>query len=331
MAVEMTNPAQGGSLLTLRVDQLRASQNNPRRLFDAEPLSALKESIKTHGVLVPLTVYRLPGQDKYGIIDGERRFRCCQQLAIDNPGISIPANVVSPPDEMARLIYMFNIHQFREQWELMPTARALQSVIRNLGTNDPATLSEVTGLSVQQVERCRLILSYPEKYQALSMEGDRSIRIPSNFWVELYPVLGLIKELLPELTKEGGLEPVVDSMVEKYRTNRIRSVIHFRRIMEANEVQQGGESREAFVDQLRNYVLDPELETRAAFDSFIVDSRRVTKAVDASGAFIRAMDAAKLSYASESRDELVDILRNVLLYVQDLLSKLEGEDPPPDD
>ena len=330
MAVEATNPVEGHNLLTLRVDQLRASQSNPRRLFDAEPLSALQESIKTHGVLVPLTVYKLPGQDKYGIIDGERRFRCCQELVVDNPSIPIPANVVSPPDEMARLIYMFNIHQFREQWELMPTARALDSVIKNLETDDTAMLSEVTGLSVRQVERCRLILSYPERYQALSMEGDKSKRIPSNFWVELHPVLDLIEELLPKLTNEIGREPIIDSMVEKYRTNRIRSVIHFRRIMEANEVQEDGESRTEFVDQLRNYVLDPDLETRAAFDVFIVDSRRVTKTVDASAAFIKAMEAAKLSYASEGRNELIENLREVLVYVQGLLSKLEGEDPPDD-
>ena len=302
MAVVPANPTDGRSLLvSLRVDQLRASQSNPRRLFDAEPLSALKASIRNHGVLVPLTVYKLPGQEMYGIIDGERRFRCCQELAVDRPGISIPANVVSPPDDMAMLIYMFNIHQFREQWELMPTARALESVIKNLDTDDPATLSEVTGLGMQQVERCRLILSYPTKFQALSMEGDRSKRIPSNFWVELHPVLDLIEDLLPDLTNKMGREQIIDNMVAKYREKRIRSVIHFRRIMEANEVQEGGVSREEFVDQLRNYVLDPNLETRTAFDGFIVDSRRVTKVVDASAAFIKAMETAKLSYASEGR------------------------------
>lgn len=304
MAIKITDPAKSGRLLRLRVDQLRASQSNPRRLFDAEPLSALKESIETHGVLVPLTVYKLPGQDKYGIIDGERRFRCCQELADDDPGISSPVNVVSPPDEMARLIYMFNIHQFREQWELMPTARALQSIMKNLESDDPETLREVTGLSTQQVERCLLILSYPEKYQALSMEGDRSKRIPSNFWVELHPVLGLIENLLPDIMNEIGREKIIDGIVEKYRTRRVRSVIHFRRIMEANEVQEDQQGREEFVDQLRSYILEPELETRATFDRFISDSRRVTKAVDASAAFIKAMEAAKLSYASESRDDI---------------------------
>ena len=319
-----------GTLTTLGVDELRASQANPRRLFDAEPLAALKESIKRHGVLVPLTVYKLPGQDKYGIIDGERRYRCCQELGREGQIVPVPVNVVSAPDPMARLIYMFNIHQFREQWELMPTALALESVIEELETNDAATLSEVTGLSLTQVERCRVILSYPEGYRALSMEGNRAERIPSNFWVELFPVLALIEKELPELAQEMGRAGLIDRMVAKYKAKRIRSVIHFRRILEANDVQGEGEGREQFVDRLREYVLDPDLETRRAFDGFILETRRVTRVVDASESFIRAMDAAKLTYATEGREELIENLRKVLAYVQDLLGRLEGEDPPDD-
>ena len=329
----MAEPAiveAAAKLAQLSVGDLRASQANPRRLFDAEPLAALRESIRTHGVLVPLTVFRLRGQDKYGIIDGERRYRCCQELAEEDVNIVIPANIVSPPDEMARLIYMFNIHQFREQWELMPTALALQSVIEHLGTDDTDTLSEVTGLSVLQAERCRLILSYPEKYRALSIDGKKSERIPSNFWVELHPVLELFQRLLPDLARELGQDGLIDRMVEKYRAKRIRSVIHFRRILEANEVQGEGDGRDLFIDKLRNYVLEPELETRAVFDDFIVETRRISRVVDASAAFIRAIDAAKLSYASEGREELIENLRKVIDYVQDLLNKLEGDDPPDD-
>ena len=329
----MTNTVvakQSGTLKMLTVDKLRPSQVNPRRLFDAEPLAALKESIRSHGVLVPLTAYKLPGQDKYGIIDGERRYRCCQELSDEDDKVLVPANIVEPPDEMARLIYMFNIHQFREQWELMPTALALESVMKPLSTDDPGTLSEVTGLSTTQVERCRLILSYPTKYRTLSIDGKKSERIPSNFWVELHPVLALMEKLLPDIAKEEGREGLIDRMVEKYKENRIRSVIHFRRILEANDVQDEGNGRDAFVDRLREYVLDPDLETRRAFDEFILETRRVIRVADASNAFIRAMDAAKLTYATEKREELIKTLRNVLEYVRTLLDSLEGQEPSGD-
>src|SRR6267142_1981072 len=184
------------TLIHLRTDQLKPSPHNPRRLFDPAPLASLKESIREHGVLVPLTVYRLAGQDKYAIVDGERRYKCCVELEKEGRKVSIPANVVDAPKAFVSLIYMFNIHQFREQWELMPTARALKTVIDELGHKNVTfsdrrvieELHQITGLSEPQIDRCLKILSFPQKYQALSLEEDPEKRIPSNFWVELYPV-----------------------------------------------------------------------------------------------------------------------------------------------
>jgi ParB/RepB/Spo0J family partition protein len=81
-----THDPSGGSILTaatppvgelvyLSADQLRRSPNNPRKLFDPGPMAELKDNIRENGVLVPITVYRLKGSDRFAIIDGERRFR----------------------------------------------------------------------------------------------------------------------------------------------------------------------------------------------------------------------------------------------------------------
>jgi len=82
--------APTGALLHLSVNQIRASAANPRHLFDRAPLDALKQSIRTHGVLVPLTVYKLPGQERYGIVDGERRVRSCVELQEESVHVTIP-------------------------------------------------------------------------------------------------------------------------------------------------------------------------------------------------------------------------------------------------
>ena len=228
-----------GSLQHLDIAELQPSPHNPRTLFDPEPLAALRESIHQHGVLVPLTVYRLPGQQKFAIVDGERRFRCCKELAESGTKIRIPVNVVAPPKPIASLLYMFNIHQFRQQWELMPTAIALKSIIDELNVDSSDDLIELTGLSHQQVERCRVILNFPEKFsQKMSMDVDPRRRIPSNFWVELYPVLQLVEKLAPDLVDQESRDGITDRLVKKYRDGRIRSVIHFRRILEAHEVQE---------------------------------------------------------------------------------------------
>ena len=318
-----------GILIHLKVHQLRPSPHNPRTLFDPEPLAALKKSVREHGVLVPLTVYQLPGQNKYAIVDGERRYRCCSDLAGEGLDITIPANVISAPDSMSSLIYMFNIHQFRQQWELMPTAIALKSVIDRLGKDDNEELTELTGLSEPQVERCKTILSFSDRYQKMSMDPDPASRIPSNFWVELFPVLNLAKKLVPDIVENEGRDGITDRLIEKYRNKRIRSVIHFRRILEAHDVQEErAEGGSEVADQLREYILSPDLETRAAFDGFITDSRHVQKATEAADKFISELKKAKIDHATDDKNALIQKLTNVLEYVQALLAKLEGEDPP---
>ena len=51
---------------------------------------------------------------------------------------------------------------------------------------------------------------------------------------------------LPEILQDEGREGLIDRMVEKYKAKRITSVIHFRRILEANDVQSEGGDRDAF-------------------------------------------------------------------------------------
>ena len=318
-----------GELIYLGVDELRPSPHNPRKLFDPEPLAALKKSIQEHGVLVPLTVYSLPGQEIYAIVDGERRYRCCSDLYKEGVDIKIPANVVTPPNPMASLIYMFNIHQFRQQWELMPTAIALNSVIKKLGTDNDQELIELTGLSDRQVERCKIILSFPVRHRKMSMDPDPRTRIPSNFWVELHPVLDLVEKLTPDLFEEEKRDGIADLFIKKYRDKRIKSVIHFRRILEAYDVQEDDEEGVKDVaDQLREYILTPEMETRSTFDRFIADSRRVQKATQAADRFLSELQKAKIDHATDDKDKLIQKLTNIRQFIDDLLAKLEGEDQP---
>jgi len=317
-----------GILIHLSVDQVRPNPNNPRQLFDPGPLRELQESIRTHGVLVPITVYKLPGQEKYAIVDGERRYRCSVNLREEGIDVQIPANVVEAPDKMASIVYMFNIHAFREQWELMPTALSLQQVINELGVQDNAELHEITGLSISQIERCKKILSFPRKFQELSLDPDPKERIPSNFWVELHPVLEKAPDLIPDLYSDLGRDGITQRMVKKYRAQSIKSVIHFRRILEAIEVAEEEEDKQIVADRLREFVLTPDLETREAFDGFIRDTRKVQRAVGACDKFVTDMRRAKVDYTIEDKEEIIAKLLEVIDFAQRLLDKLQGDEPP---
>ena len=316
-----------GTLRLLRVEDVKPSATNPRLLFDKLPITALKENIRVQGVLVPITVYELPGQKKYAILDGQRRYQCCVELKQEGLEVRLPANIVDPPDAMAGVLYMFSIHNFREPWELMPTALSLQKIMKGLGETDPKRIKEITGLSEPQIDRCILLLSFPKEFQNLSLDPDPKTRIPANFWIEMYPLLNACERLLPDIVKRLGRDGITRRFVDKYRAKRIKSVLHFRRIMEALDLaEEAGNLRDAVLERLRLYINDIQLETRDAFDEFIVDPRRVQAAVKACSDFISSLERFRLEHTTD-KAELLTALNDVSDYIEKLLIKLEAAEP----
>jgi len=90
-----------------------------------------------------------------------------------------------------------------------------------------------------------------------------------------------LREFFQTYIANSGETGVTDKLVEKYQAKKIKSVIHFRRIVEAYEVADSADVRKAVAARLAQYVTDPQLETRKAFDEFVVDSRRIQTAVQA--------------------------------------------------
>jgi len=62
---------------SLPLDQIKPNEEQPRTDFDEEKLQELTQSIKMHGILQPVTVYRA-GDGQYRLIAGERRWRAAR-------------------------------------------------------------------------------------------------------------------------------------------------------------------------------------------------------------------------------------------------------------
>jgi hypothetical protein len=227
------------------------------------------------------------------------------------------------------MLFMFNIHNFREPWELVPTALSLKDVMTEVGESDSKKLSVLTGLSEPQIERCKLILSFPTKYQQLSLEIDPTKRIPSNFWIEAHPVLEIAGQSIPDTVKQlGGRDGVTDRLVGKYQAKKIKSVIHFRRIVEAFENTAADPAmRHGVVGQLRRFVTDVNSETRELFDNFVQEQRKLLRALDACREFRNRLEQIKLDHVVD-KDELTNELMSLRDYISALLEKLRGSDPP---
>jgi ParB family chromosome partitioning protein len=74
------------------IENLRPNPRNPRRVFTDDELDELSESIRQRGIIQPIVVRALQG-DNFEIIAGERRWRAAQRAGLhDVPIAAVEAN-----------------------------------------------------------------------------------------------------------------------------------------------------------------------------------------------------------------------------------------------
>ena len=79
--VEMAAPARPRTYFAAGIEELYPSPEQPRRRFDDAKLGELADSMKAHGVIVPLVVRPRP-EGGYFLIAGERRWRAAQRAGL---------------------------------------------------------------------------------------------------------------------------------------------------------------------------------------------------------------------------------------------------------
>jgi ParB family transcriptional regulator, chromosome partitioning protein len=70
------------SVFSCALEKLVPQKGQPRQFFAKDKIEELAASIKEHGLLEPIVVRRVPGQDKFEIIAGERRWRASQKAGL---------------------------------------------------------------------------------------------------------------------------------------------------------------------------------------------------------------------------------------------------------
>jgi ParB family chromosome partitioning protein len=72
------NNSSSGGLIYIPVDRVLPNPHQPRSEMDDASLAELAESIREHGILQPLIVTNIPGDETYTLIAGERRLRAAR-------------------------------------------------------------------------------------------------------------------------------------------------------------------------------------------------------------------------------------------------------------
>jgi ParB/RepB/Spo0J family partition protein len=221
-------------LLDIPIERIDRNPENPRIFFRQQELDELTESIRKHGVQVPIAVYK--EGHRYVLIDGERRWRCSLKLNRK----TIPALVQDKPDALTNLVWMFNIHALREQWDLLTMALKLPRVIDLYKENNgiepnEAQLSEQTSLSRSIIRRCRLLMNLPPHHidllRAELKKPKNEQRISEDFYIEMERALTTVSRSMPDLIPDGvEREHVRQSLLEKYQNKIIKNLIDLRKI-----------------------------------------------------------------------------------------------------
>lgn len=134
----------------VEVDRLHAHGHNPR--IDAAQVTGLIESIRVHGIEVPLVAAPSSHGEGYVVLGGHRRLTAALALALPEVPVQIRPDLQAPSDQLA---FMATENLHRDQLTAIEEARLVQDML-DLGMTH-AQVSEQTALGKKRVsERVKL-------------------------------------------------------------------------------------------------------------------------------------------------------------------------------
>jgi ParB family chromosome partitioning protein len=152
----------------IEISKIKANPSQPRTNFDEISLAELAESIKTHGIIQPLTL-RETIYGEYQIISGERRFRAAQLAGLT----TVPAYIRTANDqETLEMALIENIQ--REDLDAIEIALTYKRLIDECKLTQEA-LSERVGKKRSTVTNYLRLLDLEDNIQQAVKDGKISM------------------------------------------------------------------------------------------------------------------------------------------------------------
>lgn len=158
--ITMDDLRTGGSssICEIELSKILPNPEQPRSVFDEESLDELTASIRSLGIIQPITV-KETGDGQYLIISGERRYRASLKAGLTQ----IPAYVKTAEDDnVVEMALIENIQ--REDLNAIEIALAYQKLIDNYGLTQEQ-LSERVGKKRTTIANYLRLLKLPAEIQ----------------------------------------------------------------------------------------------------------------------------------------------------------------------
>ena len=159
--------SQEGGSLSLPISQVEPGLKQPRKRFEDEALHDLADSIRTHGIIQPLTVRRL-SSGYYQIIAGERRWRAAKLAGLTE----VPAVIIEADDRKTMELALIENLQ-REDLNPIEEANGYKSLMEDYGLTQEEAAKRV-GKSRPAVANALRLLALPDPVCQLLEEGKLS-------------------------------------------------------------------------------------------------------------------------------------------------------------
>ena len=158
---ELQSGAEG--TVSLPISQVEPGLNQPRKRFDPVALADLTESIRTYGIIQPLTVRRL-ATGYYQIIAGERRWRAAKSAGLRE----VPVTIVEADDRKVLELGLIENLQ-RSDLNAAEEARGYQALIEQYGLTQEQVAQRM-GKSRSAISNALRLLALPPEVMAMVEE-----------------------------------------------------------------------------------------------------------------------------------------------------------------
>lgn len=164
-----TRPRQDSSdIFRIPMEMIEANPFQPRMSFDQESLDELAASIRSLGLIQPITVRKI-SNTKYQIISGERRFKACRMAGM----AMIPAYVRDTNDQgMLEMAIVENVQ--RENLDPIETAVSYRRLIEECNLTQDQ-MADRLGKKRATVANMLRLLKLPVKVQHDLKVGELSV------------------------------------------------------------------------------------------------------------------------------------------------------------
>lgn len=157
-----------GNISLIPIDHIETNPYQPRTEFEINALNELAESIRTQGIIQPLTVRKMAA-DRYQIISGERRYRASKLVGLQ----SVPAYVrVANDQAMLEMALVENIQ--RENLNALEISISYQRLIEECKFTQEQ-LAERVGKDRSTVTNYLRLLRLPPQVQTAIRDGKISM------------------------------------------------------------------------------------------------------------------------------------------------------------